>query len=139
MTSATTAAAPAAGVSVPVGTTLVSVLTILNKLLDVVASTAFNAYVPAVARMFVSSTIITQAVDYGFGAVEGAVKGETLELPVASGVAQSALSFIQSIEPTFMAQIVGPAESLIVAELVKLKALPAGSSAASLGLTPKAI
>jgi hypothetical protein len=86
------------------------------------------------ARLFISSSLVTQAIDYGFGAAEGAVKGQTLTIPLASAVAQQALAFLSSVEPSFAAQIVGPAENLIIAELAKLGALPAGSTAASLGL-----
>jgi hypothetical protein len=126
-------AADASDVVVPWGAWLSSILSSIVSLAVAVASYVVARWAPAYLKLFLTNDLITKAVNYGFGAVEGAVAGQTLDIKTANAVVSAAANYAVQAEPRFAAWLGANLMPTILAKLSSLGVLPAEASAANTG------
>lgn len=113
------AEAPLAAVKFPFGDWIVAALQLLTSILEPAAIGAILAALYKVfpaARLFLSTHLVERlvrnAVAYGTNAVEGAVKGRALSVPVGSAVLAESLQYGVTQAPGWLLKFAGGQEGL---------------------------
>ena len=120
-------------VTIPWGDWATALLNALGALLTAVLTYAVGRYAPALATTFLSSTAISNAVNYGLGAVEGAVQGKTLTVNTTNSVLGAAEAYLVAHAPLAAKSLGGMIRPAILAELSKLGIVPPEASAVTTG------
>ena len=120
-------------VTIPWGDWATALLNALGALLTAVLTYAVGRYAPALATTFLSSTAISNAVNYGLGAVEGAVQGKTLTVNTTNSVLSAAEAYLVAHAPLAAKSLGGMIRPAILAELSKLGIVPPEASAVTTG------
>lgn len=131
--SATTPAVTIPSVTIPWGDWATALLNALGALLTAVLTYAVGRYAPALATTFLSSTAISNAVNYGLGAVEGAVQGKTLTVNTTNSVLGAAEAYLVAHAPLAAKSLGDMIRPAILAELSKLGIVPPEASAVTTG------
>lgn len=126
------AAAPAA-VSIPWGDWLASVLTWGEKLVVLAAGAAVARWAPTFVRSILTEQMLSQAVDYAFAAVAGAVRGKMADVKTTNALISVAIGFVEQNAPAIAAKYGASLEANIIARLSAAGAVPAEASSANLG------
>lgn len=93
-------------------------------------------WVPAIIRPILTEQLLTQALNYAFGAVEGAVKGQTVTIPIANEMLRHAVQYANDNgAPKLLKWIGDTLEPKLIARLSAQGALPATATIASLTST----
>ena len=127
------AAASSSDVVVPWGVWLSSLLASLVSIAVAGFSYVVARFAPAYLKLFLTNDLIAKAVNYGFGAVEGAVAGQVLDVKTANAVVSAAANYAVQAEPQFAAWLGANLMPTILAKLSALGVLPADASAANTG------
>ncbi|MBB4199031.1 hypothetical protein CCR94_16190 [Rhodoblastus sphagnicola] len=127
------AAAASTDVVVPWGAWLSSALASIVSIAITFLSYAVAKWAPAYVKVFVTDDLISKAVNYGFGAVEGAVAGKSLDIKTANAVIASAANYAVQSEPLIAKWLGANLMPTILAKLSALGVLPADASAANTG------
>lgn len=122
-----------AGVSIPWGEWVVSLLNGLASVLAAALIWLVSKYVPSLAQSFLTNSAIENAVNYGFGAVEGAVQGKALTVSSTNGVLTSAETYLVAHAPAAAAWLGAMIRPTLLAKLSSLGVLPAEVSASVTG------
>jgi len=120
-------------VIVPWGAWLSSLLTSVVSLAITLLSYVVAKWAPTYVKVFVTDDLISKAVNYGFGAVEGAIAGKELDIKTANAVIASAANYAIQSEPKIAAWLGANLMPTILAKLSALGVLPADTSAANTG------
>ena len=130
-------------VSVPLGALVTQILSLLEPL---ALSAAAGALAWLMARLGPEAAkslhaahvdrMIAQAVDAGFGLVEGAEAGKQLEIPVANKVIRKAAQYLIDQAPGLFKELGENLGPMLVARLSAQGSLPAAAGAANLDLDP---
>ena len=120
-------------ITIPWGDWATALLNALGALLTAVLTYAVGRYAPALATTFLSSTAISNAVNYGLGAVEGAVQGKTLTVNTTNSVLGAAEAYLVAHAPLAAKSLGGMIRPAILAELSKLGIVPPEASAVTTG------
>lgn len=126
------AAAPA-GIVIPVGDIVAQLSGLIAPAALTVLTWVVGRWVPAVIRPILTDQLLSRALDYGLGAVEGAAKGRVLTVPVASEVIRQAAQYVVDHgSPKLLKWIGDTIEDKLVARLSSAGALPPEASAENL-------
>lgn len=79
--------------------------------------------------------MLSRSLDYGFGAVEGAVQGKTLDLNTSNAVLQAAANYVIANGPALAQKLGDTLKPKLLARLSAAGSLPADASAVKLGAT----
>jgi len=126
-------------VVVPWGDWVSSVLASLGSIAIGLLSFVVAKWAPAYVKMLLTDDLIAKAVNYGVGAVEGAVAGKTLTLETTNSVLAAAEQYAVASAPAICKWLGANLRPLILARLSALGAVPADASADAVGaaLAPK--
>lgn len=103
-------AAPSTSVTIPWGEWLIAARDAAVAILLALITFAFRALPSNIAAMLNSARVIQiveKGIDYGFNAVEGAVKGKALTVNVGSEVVAQAVQYVVDQAPAWMIQWAG--------------------------------
>jgi hypothetical protein len=120
-------------VVVPWGAWVSSALASLGSIAVALLSFIVAKWAPAYVRVLLTDDLICKAVNYGFGAVEGAVAGKTLTLETTHSVLAAAEQYAVASAPAISKWLGANLRPLILAKLSALGVVPADASAASIG------
>ena len=126
-------AAEPAAVVLPWGAWLSAALASLGSISIAILSFVVAKWAPAYVKVLLTDDLISKAVNYGFGAVEGAVAGKTLTLEATNSVLAAAEQYAVAQAPAISKWIGANLRPLFLARLSALGAVPADASAASTG------
>ena len=129
--------APDGVVVVPWGTWLAGWLSSAGSVAAAVLAAVVAKWAPALVKGFLTEKVINDAVNYGLGAIEGAVAGKELDLKTTNAVLTAAADYAVSVEPAVSSWIGGNLRSLLLSRLSALGSVPASATAASTGAAPK--
>jgi len=110
-------------VSIPYGDWIVALANTLIMVLTAAVAWAFRqlpANVVAILVTIRAEQVVGKAIEYGINAVAGAVKGKSLDVPIANQVIREALDYVVKQAPAWLVSWVGGEEGLrrmIVARL----------------------
>nr|WP_141098360.1 hypothetical protein [Rhodoblastus acidophilus] len=90
-------------------------------------------WAPAYVKVLLTDDLISKAVNYGFGAVEGAVAGKTLSLSTTNLVLAAAEQYAVSSAPAISKWLGANLRPLILAKLSALGVVPADATAEATG------
>lgn len=126
-------AADATTVTVPYGSWLASLLGGVETAAVGVVGWAVATLAPPWVRMIVSKAMISNAVDYAFGAVEGAVLDQKLDLKTTNYMLAEAEKYLIAQAPTVGGWLAATVRPAILAELSKRGVVPADATAINTG------
>jgi hypothetical protein len=129
----TTPAVTIPSVTIPWGDWASGLLNGLASVLALALTWVVGKYAPALASNFLNGAAITNAVNYGLGAVEGAVAGKTLTVTSTNSVLSAAESYMVAHTPAAAKSLGNMIRPAILAELSSIGVLPPETSAASTG------
>jgi hypothetical protein len=131
--------AGAVTVVIPYGKWVAQFLTSAESFAILVIGGVVAKWAPAYVKSLLTEQVITNAVDYAFGAVAGAIKGRELDLATTNALINAAVSYAVANEPKIAAWLGGALRPAILAKLSSLGAMPASASAADVGaaIAPK--
>lgn len=113
--------------AVPWGDWLGALLRYARDLLVIAASGLVARYVPRALGGWITDRMVAQAVDLAIAAVEGATRGQTLDLPVANSVITRAEALAIGRAPALAIRLGDDLRPAITARLSSLGALPAAA------------
>ena len=129
-------AAPAAGgVSIPWGAWLADGLASAASLAVTALGYVIARWAPAWVKSFLTDKVINDAINYGFGAVEGVVKGGQLTVASTNAILNAAASYAITYEPSVAHWLGATLRPVILAKLSAQGVVPATVSASSVGAT----
>jgi hypothetical protein len=124
-------AAPAStGISIPWGAWVASGLSSAAYLFASIALYAVGKWAPAWTKSFLSDKVINDAINYAFGAVEGVVKGQQLNVTSTNAVLNAAASYALAYEPAIASWLGSTLRPVILSKLAAQGVVPAAVSAA---------
>ena len=82
---------------------------------------------------FLSDRVLGHAVDYAIAAVNGAVKGREISIPVANGVIAEAIRYVEARAPKIAAHYGENLHAAILARLNAKAVLPAEGTGVAVG------
>jgi hypothetical protein len=126
-------AADTTSVVIPWGDWLSSLLTAVASVLVALLSFIVSKFAPTLLKTFLTNDLIAKSVNYGLGAVEGAVAGKTLTLATTNAVLAAAEQYAVASAPTISAWVGANLRPLILAKLSAFGVVPAEASATSVG------
>ena len=126
-------AADAATVTVPYGAWLVALLSGVETAAVGVAGWLVATLAPPWVKMIVTRAMIANAVDYAFGAVEGAVLDQKLDLKTTNYMLAEAEKYLIAQAPTVGGWLATTVRPAILAELSKRGVVPADATAINTG------
>jgi hypothetical protein len=130
--SAGDAAAPTS-IVVPWGAWVSSALASLGSIAIAFLSFVVARWAPAYVKVLLTDDVIAKAVNYGIGAVEGAVHGKTLTLETTNLVLAAAEQYAVASAPAISKWLGANLRPLILAKLSALGVVPADASADLVG------
>ncbi|SNB83131.1 hypothetical protein SAMN06265338_12429 [Rhodoblastus acidophilus] len=120
-------------VVIPWGDWLSSLLASVASLAIALLSFVVAKWAPAYVKVLLTDDLISKAVNYGFGAVEGAVAGKTLSLSTTNLVLAAAEQYAVSSAPAISKWLGANLRPLILAKLSALGVVPADATAEATG------
>jgi hypothetical protein len=111
-------------VTVPWGDWLTLLLNWLRDLSLAVLPIIIAAYAPAPIKAFLTNNALQKATDYGFGIVEGAVKGKTLSVTQTNDVLRQAESYLIAQFPAVATKLGAMARAAILARVAAAGSAP---------------
>jgi len=123
----------ASTIVVPWGDWLSSLLASVASLAIALLSFVVAKWAPAYVKVLLTDDLISKAVNYGFGAVEGAVAGKTLSLSTTNLVLAAAEQYAVSSAPAISKWLGANLRPLILAKLSALGVVPADATAEATG------
>lgn len=124
-------AADSTSVVVPWGDWVGSLLASIGTLTAAVLVYIVKTWAPSIVKTFLTDKVISDAVNYGLGAIEGAVAGKELDLKTTNAVLTAAANYAVSLEPNIAAWLGGNLRPALLSKLSALGAVPAAATASA--------
>lgn len=121
--------------SIPWGDWIAGAAGVVGAVIAAILARALS-FAPAIVKTLLTEQLLKRSVDYALGAVAGAAKGKTLEIPVANEVIRRAAQYAVDNGAPWLLKWIGDLGPKIVARLSAEGAIPASASAATLDLAP---
>jgi hypothetical protein len=133
-TAVVTAAAPsAAPVAIPYGDWIASLLSWARDFFIALAMGAVVRFMPAALQQYLTNQVLAKAVDYAIAAVDGAVKGQSLSLPVTTAVLSAAENYVVASAPALAAKLGPLLRAKLLARVSAASPVASNVTAASVG------
>lgn len=117
----------------PVGDFVAALFSTIQPLALATLSWVVARWAPAVIKPMLTDQLLGRALDYAFGAVEGAVKGRTATVPIANELVRQAAEYTRDHGAPWLLRWLGDTiEPKLIARLSAAGALPPEAHAAAL-------